>query len=354
MSVNQDRKPYNPFCLSSSLAFRYVARANESWTEGVTPEFPHIPEANIITVSNAGEVLSSLQTLCEPVKGKTNVGILLSGGIDSAILASLLGKGTPAFTIRFIAEGAVDESIASSIYAKAIGLNHHIVDIHWQDYLDYVPMLMKRKKATLHAVEVGLYKAAKLAKEMGIDTLVLGNGADSTFGGLDKLLSVDWTFDAFMKRYTFLEPSRALKNPVSMVEIYEPYKRGDNVDVSGFLKTVHGLGVVQAFENAITAAGCKSFQPYEDLVLGVPLDMQRIRGGESKYILREIFQKLYAGIEVPPKVAFARPMDVWMKDWKGPKRNEFISDLDMANFNGEQKWLMYCLDTYLNILDGVA
>lgn len=73
---------------------------------------------------------------------------------------------------------------------------------------------MKHKKAPLHPVEVGLYKAAVASQQDGINVLASGTGADTMFGGLDKLLSKDWTFDEFVKRYTFLDPIRALKRPV--------------------------------------------------------------------------------------------------------------------------------------------
>ena len=58
--------------------------------------------------------------------------------------------------------------------------------------------------------------------------------------------------------------------------------------MQGFLKVVHGLGIIQMFDNAIEMAGCTTIAPYEDLTLGIPLDIQRIRSGNTKYILRRM------------------------------------------------------------------
>ena len=43
---------------------------------------------------------------------------------------------TKAYTIRFIAKDAVDETHISSEYAKYYNLEHSIIDITFQDYLD--------------------------------------------------------------------------------------------------------------------------------------------------------------------------------------------------------------------------
>jgi hypothetical protein len=299
--------------------------------------------------------MESLQEMVKPLLTRKDVGILLSGGMDSAILAALMPPATKAYTIRFIAEGAIDESPTARLYCQRYELDHRVIEVTWEDYLEHADTLMRNKKSTLHPVEVGLYKAATAAHQEGINTLVLGNGADSTFGGLDKLLSRDWSFEQFIERYTFVQPASALKEPVPVRKIYEPYGGGEFFDTTRFLKVVHGLGVIQAFDNAITSAGCRSAEPYERLVLDAPLDMDRIRGGDSKYLLRSLFDQLYPGLSIPEKIAFARPMDKWLKAWDGPLRSEFRSDIELSRFTGEQKWLLYCLNRFLGVLDrGVA
>jgi hypothetical protein len=182
--------------------------------------------------------------------------------------------------------------------------------------------------------------------------LVLGNGADSTFGGMDKLLSRDWTFDEFVRRYTFIQPSDALKNPVSILDIYEKYKDGCNkMDYISFLKYTHGLGIIQAFDNAIGLAGCSSIEPFEHMKLAIPLDIERIRKGEPKYMLYEIFRERYPEFEEAKKIPFARPMDQWLAEWEGPKRQEFKNNC-IQGLTGDQRYLIYNLELFLNIIEG--
>jgi hypothetical protein len=200
-------------------------------------------------------------------------------------------------------------------------------------------------------VEVGLYLAARRAVADGISTLIIGNGADSTFGGLDKLLSRDWTPEQFVARYTFLDPRCALRAAADLWAVFAPYAHGDRFDTAGFLKVVHGTGIIQAFDNALQAGGCRTVEPYERLCLDRPLDLARIRGGESKYLLRSVFARLYPGLELPGKIPFARPMDAWLADWPGPRRPEFRPDLNVASLSGEQRWLLYCLERFLERLN---
>ncbi len=210
---------------------------------------------------------------------------------------------------------------------------------------------MKRKKSPLHAIEVALYKTAMAARQDGVNKLIVGNGADSTFGGMDKLLSKDWSFEEFMKRYTFVEPSSVLRDYEDIHGIYLPYKTGDGIDVSAFLKTVHGLGIIQAFNNAIEAAECSIVAPYESLFLNAPLDLARIRNNESKYILRQVFQKRFPDCPIPDKIPFARPMEQWLANWDGPKREEFLDHIDIKSFSGDQKWILFCLERFMDLFD---
>jgi hypothetical protein len=342
------------FCISSYLAFRYVAKPGISWKEGVLPAYPDVKTQGKFKVNNAQEVQARLREIIQNLLGIEEVGILLSAGMDSAIIAGLLPKGTRAYTVRFVAKNAIDESPAASRVAEKLGLNHKIIDVTWDDYSSSIDGLMKHKKAPLHPAEAGIYKAACVARQDGVKVLAVGNGADSTFGGMDKLLSKDWTFDEFVARYTFMDPVQAVKKPVSIADIYEPYRLTDGVDVVGFLKTIHGLGVIQMFENAIHAGGCRLIAPFEELALAAPLDISRIRSGEPKYILNEVFRAVCPGFVIPSKIPFARPMTQWLAGWSGPRRPEFIDDLTMNRFTGEQKWLLYCLERFLCQLDGNA
>lgn len=80
------------------------------------------------------------------------------------------------------------------------------------------------------------------------------------------------------------------------------------------------------------------YDPYACLKMGMPLDLNRVRNGEPKYLIRELMSKKYPDIAVPDKIPMPRPVDFYFKDYIGPKRGEFRSDIDINSFSGNQKW----------------
>ena len=106
-----------------------------------------------------------------------------------------------------------------------------------------------------------------------------------------------------------------------------------------------------SYENAISAANMDFIDPYEKLKLSKPLDLGRIRNGESKYVIRDLFRMKYPDITIPLKQPMPRPVDEYFKDWEGPKRPEFRKDIDIKKYSGNQKWLLYCLERFLNMFD---
>lgn len=339
---------YNTESLTSYLVFRYLVTSEMEWKENLKPKFPAEEEKEQIKVSTSEEIFKTLNRIVEPSPDST---LFLSGGIDSAILASFFPKQSRVYSIKFNAPNAVDETIMAKVYADYLELDLEIITVNWEDYKKLMPELMSFKKSPLHPVEIALYKAAQKAKADGYNEIYVGNGADSTFGGLDKLLSVNWELKDFIKRYTFLNPEEVLNETADMDFIYERYNKEGVFNTQSFLKEIHGLGIIQSFEAGIGAAGCTTKAPYEDLILGQPLDLNRIKKGESKYLLRKVFEDIFPNIKIPPKIAFARPMDSWLSDWKGPNRNEFRKDLNINNFCGEEKWLLYCLEKFLDQFD---
>ena len=43
-----------------------------------------------------------------------------------------------------------------------------------------------------------------------------------------------------------------------------------------------------------------------------------------------------------------RPVDECFRDWEDPKRDEFRDDIDISKYSGNQKWLLWCLEQFLN------
>jgi len=93
------------------------------------------------------------------------------------------------------------------------------------------------------------------------------------------------------------------------------------------------------------------YDPYARLKMADELDLNRVRNGEPKYLIRELMAQKYPEIPVPNKLPMPRPVDEYFKTWRGPTRPEFKPGLDMNKFTGNQKWQMYCLERFLSMIE---
>ena len=304
---------------------------------------------NRIPVSNSHELEEYLKGRVSNVGEKT--AIALSGGIDSAILAKYMPKGSLAYTFKCVVPGVqvTDESPAAARYARECGLKHKIVEIYWEDFEQYADALMIQKGAPIHSIEVQIYKAALKAKEDGIDTLVFGEAADAVYGGLSGLLSKDWRIGDFIQRYSYVLPYMALRNPEMPIEPYKQHEKNGYVDPHQFISNVFIQESVASYLNAAKLAGIELILPYPETFLAGDIDYDRIRSGENKYLVREVFQRLYPDFVIPPKTPMPRPMNEWLKDWVGPTREEFWPHCT-DTMTGDQKWLVWALERYLNAI----
>jgi asparagine synthetase B (glutamine-hydrolysing) len=340
------------YCMSSFLTLRYIADENKTFKEGLKrPVYP-LPSKKY-NIRSANDIDRAIQEILYPIlNNPLRVGIMLSGGMDSAILASYLPPGIKAYTLECQADGSKKETDEAAYFADRRKLEHHIVKITWDDYKKYTPLCMMTKCAPCHSIEPMIYKAAKQARSDGCTQLIFGESADVKFGGMDGLLSKDWKKDEFISRYTYIDPRKILKNPIVVTEPFEKYAQSDSYDAHGFVSNFFFKEGINSYSNACTAADIAFIAPYAHMQLDVPLDLQRIRNGESKYLIRELFAKRYPHSMPAVKLPMPRAVGIWLQDWKGPTREEFLPHC-IDNLKGDQKWLVYVLEWFLNMLDGL-
>lgn len=337
------------FCMSSFLAYRYIEKDDFDFKEGLRHKNFKCADDKI-KVYTAKDINAALKENFSKTRGK-KLGLMLSGGMDSAILASYMA-GSDAYTFRFLnGDFQSDELHRAEYYAETYGLNLHYVDINWQSIEPVTDIVMKNKCAPVHSIEPQIYLAAKQALNDGIEVMMIGNSSDPIFGGFNELLAQDWNFDDFVKRYTFLNPFEVLENPVDVNYLFERYRQGTKINFLKFMDEVYSIESSGSYMNAFETAGIEYLDPYANLEVGKPLDLQRIRNGESKYLIRELFKMKYPDFPVPEKVPMPRPVDFYFSDWKGPTRAEFKQNLEMKKFTGNQKWQLYCLERFLNLID---
>lgn len=334
------------FCMNSYLSYRAIVNQERRFADGTEPWFfrnnnPRKP------IHSSEELDKHLRSEIEQILRSGPVALMLSSGMDSAILATYLPEGTQCYTLHCKAHSGIDETAAARQYAELNGLKHTVIDIEWSDYEAYALPLMKRRGCPIHSIEVQIYKAALQAKKDGIRTLIFGETADIIYGGHSNLLSRDWTLEEFTERFSFVDVKKVLYNPLIIQEPILPHVQPDgNVDVFGFLNAFEYDVSLGFYNNACILGDVGFFSPYASSVLGVPLDMNRIRSGEGKYIIRELYMKLYPDMPVPAKTPLPRPMTEWLKNWPGPGSSLLKKD-HIDEMTGDQKWYIYALDQFL-------
>lgn len=340
------------YCMSSFLLYRRVKDRNKQFKEGCVPNT--IPESwDKIGIHNSFELEEHLRNVVTKSTKDGKAALALSGGIDSAILAKFMPAGSIAYTFKCTAGNmpTIDETTRAAAYAKECGLEHRIVEITWNDMEKYAPILMKHKNSPLHSIEVQIYMAGLKAKEDGITRIIYGETADVNYGGLSNILSKEWSVGEFIERYAYLKPWMALKNPkVDFSAILSYIKDDGYVDVPNYLSKFDIIESVNSYVNACETAEIEFVAPFADTYLDGELDLDRIRSGENKYLIREIFERLYKDFKVPDKIPMPRATDQWLKNWNGPTRKEFIPNC-VNNMTGDQKWLLWSLETFLNIME---
>ena len=339
------------YCMSSYLALRYIEKDGVDFAPGLRHRnIVPLPDDRKTPVRSAADIDAAIAAQMERFEGRKK-GVLLSGGMDSAIVASYL-PGAETYTFRFLGGDFQKEELSrAEYYARFYGLRLHYVDINWDTATRFLAPVMKAKAAPVHSIEPQIYQAALQAQNDGVEIMFIGDSSDYFFGGMDGLLSQDWTLDAFMERYIFTSPESVLRNPQSMRELFERYRMGnDKIDYLAFMNDITYIESFGSYTNAFETAEMPFHDPYASLKMAEPLDLKRVRNGEPKYLIRELMAKKYPEIPVPDKNPMPRPVDAYFADWKGPSRPEFRNDIQIDRYTGNQKWQMWCLEKFLNEL----
>ncbi len=126
------------------------------------------------------------------------VGLFLSGGLDSSLVAALMRKNTTndihAFTIKFSDddqrfEKATDDSSYARLVADKFDLRYHEFEIK-PDICELLPKLVWHMDEPLaDPAAIATYLIAKAAREHNIIVLLNGMGGDEIFGGYRKHLA---------------------------------------------------------------------------------------------------------------------------------------------------------------------
>lgn len=115
------------------------------------------------------------------------VGVLLSGGVDSALVAALAGQNSScrlkAFTVGFTDDDDADETAAARETADLLGMEYFETRISFSDFLDNIRTCTEIVEEPLATTSmIPMHSLAQLAAN-SVKVVLSGQGADEALGG---------------------------------------------------------------------------------------------------------------------------------------------------------------------------
>lgn len=307
------------------------------------------------------------------------LGLFLSGGLDSSVLAALMAplvsEPVQAFHVSF-ADRDADESAYARTAADAVGAVSHGVVVTPEAFFAELPRLVWHEDEPIaFPSSVPLFFVSRLAREHGVKVVLTGEGSDELFLGYQRYRVTDWNarlgrplwaitggraplrdvithLPRRLRRYaerTFLaldqEPRslffdnfavfpRALQRELLVDsedgDAREPYalgmrlyeeaagsalERASHVDLQTYL-----VELLMKQDQMSMAASIESRVPFLDhhlveRVVALPTRC-KLRGFRTKAVLREAVRDLVPrSILERPKMGFPVPVGRW---WRGP------------------------------------
>jgi asparagine synthase (glutamine-hydrolysing) len=147
------------------------------------------------TIDNMDEAVQLYSSLLVKAINKrlvnlNRVGVLLSGGVDSGLLAWLVSKAAKKQGIEVIAYSAgmidAEDLLYSRQLAEELGVKHRVKILSEDDIRRYIKSVLKAvEERDIVQVEagVGVYSALELAANDGIRSIFSGQGPDELWGG---------------------------------------------------------------------------------------------------------------------------------------------------------------------------
>jgi asparagine synthase (glutamine-hydrolysing) len=141
------------------------------------------------------ELLRDIRTTVElAVERNRAEAILLSGGLDTSIVAALACKQQPLRAYTIALEGAPSPDIEyANVMAKSLGLNHKLHMFSVEEFIENLPDVVKTLKV-FDPMEIrnsaAVYIGMKEAKKDGTSTVLTGDACDELFAGYSFLFNL--------------------------------------------------------------------------------------------------------------------------------------------------------------------
>jgi len=125
----------------------------------------------------------------EAVNRNPAEGILFSGGLDSALVAAY-SKNSKAISVGLESYGE-DRYYAGEV-VKSLNLDHYHKTVKIEEAISVIPAVIKILRSFDPAIpnDVTAYLGLKCAKDMGVGSMMTGDGSDEIFAGYDFMLKI--------------------------------------------------------------------------------------------------------------------------------------------------------------------
>lgn len=122
------------------------------------------------------------------LRSDVQVGVALSGGIDSGAIAALAQKNYPepmhAFCVGYPGRPAYDERAQARTLAESLGMIVHEVELPVDSFVDFFPELVTiMDEPIADPAAFGHYSVPRAAADQGVKVLLSGIGGDEIFWG---------------------------------------------------------------------------------------------------------------------------------------------------------------------------
>ncbi|HSI54487.1 MAG TPA: asparagine synthase (glutamine-hydrolyzing) [Ramlibacter sp.] len=290
---------------------------------------PPVPDA--ADLRGEHERLHELASVMDKVVGEhliadVPLGLLLSGGLDSSLIAALAARRGPLLTISMAFDGsAVDERPFAREVSRHVGSRHVEVLVTADD--------VKREAMEGAWVFDDLFAdwgtlttrlLYRRCREQGIKAVLVGEGADELFGGYDVFRAPErlglWQQFRLYQRYAGRRHGRLFGPFRRVIGNYLEAGQGDAFNAIRLFESRRQLPnqYVMKVDKASMAESVESRTPFLDrrvaeLAYRTPREWL-LRGGENKYLLRALGRRdnlLPASTSSRPK--FGAPLSAdWM------------------------------------------
>jgi len=125
------------------------------------------------------------------VRSDVPVGVALSGGLDSSVVAAFAARKQPAlcaFSVGYAGRPEPDERADAEALARYLNVPFFDVELDTQTIVDFFPQLNYWRDDPIADISgFGYYAVMKLAREHGVPVLLQGQGGDELFWGYPQL-----------------------------------------------------------------------------------------------------------------------------------------------------------------------